>query len=249
VDWSTNEVVAATGVTSRTLRHYDHIGLLPPDRVGHGGLRYYSQRSLVRLQRILALRDLGVDLAGIREVLDGDVSDREELVELRERLARERARIRRQIAAIDATITAITNEEEIMPNDMFAGFDHTKYDAEVRERWGDEAADRSNDWWTGLGEAGQAEFRAELAALNDAWDAQLEAGVEPGSAAAQAVAERHYHWLQRSWGGREVTADALRGLAQMYVDDPRFAANYTRVSPAGAEFVRDALTEYAAGLA
>ncbi|UQN15032.1 MerR family transcriptional regulator [Gulosibacter sp. ACHW.36C] len=245
MEWSTHEVVAATGVTSRTLRHYGQIGLLPPDRVGHGGLRYYAQPSLVRLQRILGLRDLGVDLASIREILDGERDDVAALRELRERLTSERARIRRQIAAIDATITAIDEKEDIMPKDMFDGFDHTQYDAEVRERWGDEAADRSNSWWAGLGESGQAEFRAELEALNDAWDARITAGDEPGSAAAQQVAAQHVAWLRRAWQGQPLTADALRGLATMYADDPRFAANYTRASEHGAEFVRDALLVYA----
>ena len=57
-------------------------------------------------------------------------------------------------------MTALNEKEDIMPKDMFDGFDHTQYDAEVRERWGTEAADRSNSWRAGLGEAGQAEFRA-----------------------------------------------------------------------------------------
>lgn len=245
MEWSIHEVVAATGITSRTLRHYDQIGLLPPDRVGHGGLRYYAQPSLVRLQRILALRDLGVALAEIRNIVEGSRDDVDALHELRERLTAERARIRRQIAAIDATITAITQKEDIMPTDMFDGFDHTKYDAEVRERWGEDAADRSNRWWEGLGESGQAEFRAELAALNDAWDARIAADDSPASEASQDVAQRHVRWLQQSWGNTPVTAEALRGLANMYADDPRFAENYTRVSPAGAEFVRDALLVFA----
>lgn len=245
MDWSIHEVVAATGVTSRTLRHYDQIGLLPPDRVGHGGLRYYAQPTLVRLQRILALRDLGVALASIRAILDGERDDVEALRELRERLTTERARIRRQIAAIDATITAITTKEDIMPNDMFDGFDHTKYDAEVRERWGDDAADRSNRWWEGLGESGQAEFRAELAALNDAWDARVTSGEAPDSATTQEVAAQHVRWLEWAWQGQPVTPDALRGLARMYPDDPRFAANYTRASESGAQYVRDALLAYA----
>lgn len=48
MEWSTHQVVEATGITSRTLRHYDQIGLLPPTRTGAGGLRYYDQLALVR---------------------------------------------------------------------------------------------------------------------------------------------------------------------------------------------------------
>ncbi|WP_152476870.1 MerR family transcriptional regulator, partial [Nocardiopsis salina] len=56
-------VVAATGTTSRALRHYDRIGLLRPSRVGPGGVRHYDRDYLVRLQRILLLRELGLGLA------------------------------------------------------------------------------------------------------------------------------------------------------------------------------------------
>src|SRR5690625_2830493 len=69
-EWSTQEVVKATGITSRTLRHYDRIGLLPPSRTGYGGQRFYDRGGLLRLQQILVLRELGLGLAGIGRVLD-----------------------------------------------------------------------------------------------------------------------------------------------------------------------------------
>ncbi|MBN8881039.1 MAG: MerR family DNA-binding transcriptional regulator, partial [Salana multivorans] len=53
VGWSIQDVVRRTGVTSRTLRHYDAIGLLPPSFVAVGGIRHYDDDALVRLQRIL----------------------------------------------------------------------------------------------------------------------------------------------------------------------------------------------------
>ncbi|QGH69722.1 MerR family transcriptional regulator [Pseudactinotalea sp. HY158] len=238
---SIHEVVRTTGLTSRTLRHYDRIGLLRPTTTGPGGLRHYDRAALVRLQRILLWRELGIPLARIKELLAGQTDDLLALREQRESLERESARINDQRRAVDTTIAALENGETLMPEEMFNGFDHTVYDAEVRERWGDEAADRSNRWWEGLGEPEKDGFRREVAHLNSSWDDVIASGAPPTSPAAQQVAARHLAWLRSAWQGRELTAEVVRDLADMYVADPRFAKNYTRRSPEGARFVRDAL--------
>src|SRR5699024_6409097 len=89
----------------------------------------------------------------------------------RTRLLAEKHRIDLQVRSVEATVTALEEGQSIMPRNMFEGFDHTKYDAEVRERWGGDAADRSNTWWSGLGPGGQAAFRQEAEDLNALWDA------------------------------------------------------------------------------
>src|SRR5690625_3150809 len=131
MEWSTQQVVEATGITSRTLRHYHQIGLLTPTRTGSGGLRHYNQHALVRLQRILLLRELGISLASIAEILDGDTSDIAALKKHRARLLAEKQRIDLQIRSVEATVTALEEGRPIMAKNMFEGFDHTKYDEEV----------------------------------------------------------------------------------------------------------------------
>ncbi|KKI21117.1 MULTISPECIES: MerR family transcriptional regulator [unclassified Leucobacter] len=69
MEYSIQEVAKAAGTTSRTLRHYGELGLVPPSRVGANGYRFYDDRALVRLQRVLLLRDLGLGLPRIGEVL------------------------------------------------------------------------------------------------------------------------------------------------------------------------------------
>ncbi|GAA4479688.1 TipAS antibiotic-recognition domain-containing protein [Enteractinococcus fodinae] len=245
MEWSIHQVVEATGITSRTLRHYDQIGLLHPTRRGPGGLRYYDQRALVRLQRILLLRPLGLSLADIAEILNGETRDIEALQTHRARLQAEQERIDRQLQSLDATIAALQKGQPIMPKDMFEGFDHTQYDAEVRERWGNDAADRSNEWWSELGDEGQAAFRQEVEDLNAAWDQVIASGIAPDAAAAQEVAARHVAWLRSAMQSQPMSKAMLKGITQMYVDDERFAANYNRVSPAGPQFVRDAVHYWA----
>ena len=245
MEWSTQQVVAATGITSRTLRHYDHVDLLAPTRTGSGGVRYYDQHALVRLQRILLLRELGLSLAAIADTLDGETSDIEALAEHRARLLVEKQRIDLQVRSVDATIAALEKGRPLMPQNMFEGFDHTKYDSEVRERWGDAAADRSNNWWNGLSAKGQASFRKEVDDLNAAWDQVIASGVTPDSEPAQEMAARHVAWLRSATQGTTLSQAMVKGIVQMYVDDERFAANYNRVSPAGPQFVRDAVHQWA----
>lgn len=245
MEWSTHQVVEATGMTSRTLRHYDQIGLLPPTRIGVGGLRYYDQLALVRLQRILLLRELGMPLDEIADLLDGQTSDVDALREQRKRLVIEHDRIDTQIRSVDATIAGLQTGETIMPQNMFQGFDHTKYDAEVRERWGDGAADRSDAWWSGLGAEGQEQFRQQMDELNAAWDEVIASGMEPDSESAQQMAARHVEWLGASMPREQLTKGMVKGITQMYVDDDRFAVHYARVSPAGPQFVRDAVHHWA----
>ena len=245
MEWSTHQVVEATGITSRTLRHYDRIGLLLPSHTGAGGLRYYNQQALIRLQRILLLRQLGMPLTEISDVLDGQTSDIKALQEQRQRLQLTQEQITMQIRSVDATIAALEKGQAIMPQDMFEGFDHSKYNAEVRERWGDEAADRSNAWWSGLGASGQEDFRQQLEELNSGWDEIIAAGIEPDTELAQQMAARHVDWLGLTIPRDELSKAKIKGITQMYVDDERFAANYNRVSPAGPQFVRDAIHHWA----
>src|SRR3954453_9205326 len=139
MDWSIQDIARIAGTTSRTLRHYDDIGLLPPSRVGGNGYRYYDRDALVRLQRILLLRDLGLGLPAIAEILeqrsDAAPALRAHLVWLRD----ERERLGRPIASVESTIQAVEGGEQIMAEDMLDGFDHTRYKEEVEERWGADA--------------------------------------------------------------------------------------------------------------
>lgn len=237
------EVARIAGTTSRTLRHYDDVGLLRPSRVGANGYRYYDAAALRRLQRILLLRQLGLGVAAIAEVLEG-VPD--EAAALRTHLGwlhRERDRLDRQIASVERTIRGLQEEERIVAEDMFDGFDHTQYKEEVEQRWGAKAYADSDRWWRGLGQEGQAAFMAEAKAIGAGWLAFHAAGTPVEDPEVQALARRHHAWIAAGWGDKAPSADQLAGLAEMYVADERFAANYGGVQ--GASYVRDALLHFA----
>lgn len=251
-DWAISDVVRHTGVTSRTLRHYDAIGLLRATSVGTGGIRRYDDEALMRLQRILLLRDLGLSLAQIGEVLavDGDAVEH-----LRRHLALlelERDELDKRIEAVRRTIRARENGET-MSKDMFDGFDHTQYKDEVTQRWGAAAYRDSSAWWEAKSTDEKRAFQREVAELSAAWVAAAADGEAPDGERAQELAARHVAWLRSvpgtpaANGDRQALAGYVSGLAEMYVADPRFRANYTGENDGvahGPEFVRDSLRVY-----
>src|SRR5918997_1259124 len=187
---SIQDVARLAGVSSRTLRHYDAVGLLPPSGTGPGGLRHYDDAAIRRLQRILLLRGLGLGLDAIGDVL-ADQTD--EVAALRRHLAQlrgEQDRLHRQIASVERTVTALENGDTLMAEDMLDGFDHTQYKDEVTERWGADAYRASDAWWRGLGKEGQREFMQRAEQLGRDWTTAAESGVDPTSEEAQALAAR-----------------------------------------------------------
>ena len=241
MEWSIGEVAKQSGVTSRTLRHYESIGLLLPSSTGTNGYRYYDEAALVRLQRILLLRELGVGLTAIADALAGRSDDVAALETHLGWLNDERSRITTQIGSVRATLAALQGKEKLMPEQMFEGFDHTQYKDEVEERWGAKAYADGDKWWRGLAEEGKQRFLEEQTRIQDAFSAAQSAGLGPGSDEAQAAAARQYAWLGDSWQGKAPTAELFTNLGEMYVTDERFGQNYTRVHATGAECVRDAM--------
>ncbi|PPB48856.1 MerR family transcriptional regulator [Arthrobacter pityocampae] len=246
MDYPITTVARLAGTTSRTLRHYGDVGLLEPSRVGANGYRFYDAPALVRLQRILLLRSLGLPIPAIRAVLDdGDEAAPASALRAHlDHLRGEQQRLDRQITAVLTTVEALERGEEPMPEMMFDGFDHTRYREEVEERWGRDAYAQGDTWWRGKTGAERDAFGREVADLNACWADAAARGVPPTGEEAQDLAGRHVAWLSSVPGALldddgALLPEYLRGLGAMYVQDPRFAANYG--GQGGAEFVRDAL--------
>src|SRR6187455_719053 len=149
MEWSIQQIAKIAGTTSRTLRHYDDIGLLTPSSVGRNGYRHYDGAALVRLQRILLLRELGLGLPQIAQVLAQESSEAHALQSHLAWLRQEQHRLTQQIASVQTTIDALRGGEQLMAENMFNGFDHTQYKDEVQERWGKKAYADSDRWWRG----------------------------------------------------------------------------------------------------
>lgn len=249
MEWSIQEIARHAGTTSRTLRHYDDLGLVPPSRIGANGYRHYDEAALVRLQRVLLLRELGLGLNQVFAVLEREADAASALVAHLDLLKQEQRRLADQVAAVENTIKSLNEGQPLMASQMFDGFDHTQYREEVEQRWGKDAYAASDKWWRGMKDSDRRAWKDELEALNAAWiSAAQDPKITATSSAAQELARRHVEWLKQVPGtpaanGGDI-AHYVRGLAEMYVADERFAANYGGL--AGAQFVRDALVNYLA---
>jgi DNA-binding transcriptional MerR regulator len=246
--WSIAQVAKMSKVTSRTLRHYDEIGLLPPAWVGANGYRYYEQEQLLRLQQILVMRELGLGLEAIKEIVRKGRDQVEVLKMHRGWLLAERDRFARLARTVTRTIEELEGGEKVNAKSMahwFEGFDPAKQEElqeEARQRWGAERVDAANahvkdkpqEWWQ---EQGQ-QWAATLTTLVDL----IDAGHQPGDAEVLDVLDGHHQWLSGFWTPNR---ESYTGLGNLYADDPRFRANFDRTDPRLAEFLRAAMAAYA----
>jgi DNA-binding transcriptional MerR regulator len=243
------QVVNATGVSSRTLRHYDDIGLLRPAAIGSGGMRLYGQTELTRLQTILVMRELGLPLSDIGRAL-GDPGAVAPILEQHIELLRLKSRdIEKMISASNTTITNIKKGRHTPLDEMFAGFDHTQYKAEVEERWGAKAFADGDKWWRSMNAEERQRWKHQQDELIGDWRDAAARGIDPTGTEAQALATRQAAWLSSipgtpGHGTGEVPSTYLLGLADMYVSDERFGANYG--GSAGARFVKASLEQWVA---
>lgn len=240
--WSITEVARMSGVTSRTLRHYDAVGLLPPARVGANGYRYYERAQLLRLQQILLLRELGLGLEVIADVLDGDQDPLTALRGRRQEVLAQRDRLDRVVQTIDRTIEKLEGGEDMGAADLFAGFDHRRHEAEARERWGDEAVEASHRRYEAMSRQELAGAQADHEAACTGLAELLGAGVPAHDERALDLVARHHAFVSRF---RDVDAEGYRCLGRLYVEDPRFTRTYEVHRTGLARYVSEAIAAYA----
>jgi DNA-binding transcriptional MerR regulator len=247
VSWSIVEVARVSGVSSRTLRHYDEIGLLPPAYLGANGYRYYEQADLLRLQQILLLRELGLALADIADILDSQRDPVQALREHHQRLLHERDRLTVLAQTVARTIEELQAEGNSAmtqinrPENLFEGFDPSAYDDEARRRWPQEW-EQSRAFTSTLTAEDTAGLQQEMTAAMIRMAELMAAGEQVDSPAVQAEIDAAYHGVCRFW---TPDAAAFKGLGRLYVEDERFKATYDRIATGLAEFYRDAMAWYA----
>ena len=251
MEYTINQLAKLAGVSTRTLRYYDQCGLLPPKTVRSNGYRIYGETEVNRLQQILFYRELGVDLSEIGRILaekdfDGLSALQSHLSALREK----RARLERLIDNVQKSISSMKGKTEMTDEEKFEGFkeklisdNEEKYGGEIREKYGDEAVGRSNAKLKNMTKEQYGELETLTQELNNTLKAAFAQG-DPGSELAQKACELHKQWLSFYWD--HYSKEAHRGVAQMYVDDPRFTAYYDAIAPGCAVFLRDAVQIFCA---
>lgn len=238
---SIRKLAELAGTTSRTLRHYEQINLLPPSHKAHTGERFYSPQDLVKLQQILILRELEMPLNQIAAVILNQTDQIESLTGHLSGLRNKQKQLGDQIATVELTIERLKRKEGLVPEDLFEGFRDNPYADEAQERWPDNYAESQRRLKKLTKEQQQAVF--EQGNQNHIDLAELfKAGLTADEDEVQAVIAKHYKWICEFWTPNK---DSYIGLGEMYVSDPRFTATYGKFAPGMAVFMRDAMRVWA----
>ena len=231
------------GITPRTLHHYDEIGLLKPSRVGDNGYRYYGEDAVLRLQQILFYRELDIPLDDIKKIMgrrDYDVMGA--LQSHKEALSKQAVRINRLIQTVDNTINHLKGNKTMSNENLFEGFSEEqqeKYAQEAEKIYDPETVRESNRKWKAYSAAKKEAILAEGSAIYNDMIAVIPKGAN--SAEVQAIVERWRRHMNYFW---TPNLEQLLGIANGYTDDPRFKANFDKMDPRLAEFMRDAVKVY-----
>src|SRR5689334_21065428 len=242
------DVARLSGVSIRTLHHYDAIGLLVPTGRTEAGYRLYADADLLRLQQILIQRELGLPLEAIRRSLDDPRFDRRQaLVEQRRQLEAKGRALAEMLRAVDAALAVVGDDpqgESMEMKELFGGFDPSQYEAEVEARWSGEALDESKRRVKGYTADDWKRQQAEQGAIYGEAAAAMTRGLDPASPDAMDIAERHRLEID-TWFYR-CSKSMHAGLADMYEADERFRASIDKAGEGLTTFLSAAIRANAA---
>lgn len=231
--FTVGELAKLTGITVRTLHHYDQIGLVQPSDRSRAGYRLYTDGDVLRLQQVLMYRELGVPLDEIPAMI---ADPQQSLAKHREVLLAKRARIDAMLSALDVAQrlqgAAMTNEDV---KGLFDG-----YAEEARERWGEtdtfkESARRTKHY----GKTEWESIRREADGLYARFAELMRESAPPSDPRVRGVVEAHRAHIDRWF--YPCSPEMHGRLAALYVGDPRFAANFEQVAAGLAQFIHDAI--------
>lgn len=242
--YTVSQLARLAHVTVRALHHYDTLGLLVPSERGKNSYRLYGEADLERLQQILLFRQFGFSLEATAGLLNASVEHRQRALEEQRRVLKERqARTGAVIKAVDRALTALKEGIPMDKKAMFDGvqdFDHSKYEEEAKDRWGDSAGFKESQRRTkSYSKEDWARIKAEGEGVWERMGQLMDEGGEADSDAAMALAEEHRAHIDRWF--YPCSYDMHGGLAEMYTADPRFTEYFESRHVGLTEFVQRAI--------
>lgn len=251
--YTVKKLAQISGVSVRTLHHYDEVDLLKPAYFGSNGYRYYEEEQLLLLQQILFYRELGFELKQIQKLLKK--SDFDKLAALhshRKLLKGESERFEKLVVTIDKTIDHLKGKIKMKDEEFFYGLDSPKQKGyeeyliktgrvseeeinksrETVKNWQKEDHDKFKKYQ----EEGDRRFKAMAKSIDD--------HLLPGSPEVQKLIRELYNWIGLCWGTAP-TKERFIGLSQLYNEHPDWAKMYGRYHPKLQEFLTEAMIIFA----
>lgn len=247
MEYSIRALADMAGVTTRTLRYYDRIGLLAPAHINASGYRVYTSREADTLQQILLYKSFGMPLCEIRQVLQAPPYNREQaLLRQLSQLEQQRKQIDRLIENVSHTIQYERGEREMPDEEKFQGFkqelveeNERNYGDEIREKYGEDTVAQSNARLLDMSQQQYDDMQAKAGEILSLLEQAVRSGAQPQGEEGRRIAELHRDWLGYTWPS--YSREAHIGLGEMYVADARFTAYYDGNVPGCARFLCDAI--------
>lgn len=245
--YSIREVSELAGVSARTLRYYDEIGLLKPLEISETGYRYYGERELTLLQQILFYRERGLELKQIQKIIyqsDFDVMRalQEHLLELEAK----KKHMESLIFTVEQTIRSMKGECEMSDKEKFQAFkerivreNEEKHGAEIREKYGDDEMDSANRKMLNMTEEEFERFQNLGKEINAQLEEAVRTGEKPESERGKRIVLLHKEWLGKTW--KQYTKEAHIAIGNMYISDERFKLYYDKEVAGCATFLEKAI--------
>lgn len=244
MSYTIHKLALLAGISTRSLRYYDQIGLLKPSSLMKNGYRLYDHQALLRLQQILFFKELEFPLEEIKKILDNPdydqtiaLKDQRRLLELKQR------RLQGLVKTINTTINSMTHKTNLDDQELYTNFNEeeiNQYAEEAKKRWGHTEAykqsqERTKHWTKEDYKKIQAAGNALTTKIAEA----MSKGVRDNS--VQALISEHHQGINAFY---DCSLEMYQNLGQMYVDDPRFTAYYEKFAQGLALFIREAIAVY-----
>lgn len=246
--YKVNELANLAGISPRTLRHYDDIGLLVPSR-NQSSYRLYTEKDLDTLQTILFYKELGYELKEIKNLLDSkNYMIISSLESLKEQLKDKVKHYQFVLSNIEKTIKYKKGVYNMKNEEKFQAFKEKQikdnmdqYGQELKEKYDPDFIEKSNDLYRSKSKyqmKQQEDFTIELNKLMK--EAMLEN--DPKSPLAMKMCEMHKKWLMFYWPS--YSKEAHLSIVEMYNSDERFTQYYDKIHPGLARFLLESMRYY-----
>lgn len=249
MEYTIQKLAKLAGISTRTLRYYDEIGLLKPARINSSGYRIYGSKEVDILQQIMFYRNMGVELSSIKQILQTKGFDELKALEGHlEYLLEKREQLDLLIKNVSKSINSKKEGVTMKDNEKFDGFkkklieeNEEKYGGEIRSKYTDQVIDESNQKLLQMSKEQYEDFKKLEQEILDTLNKAFKTKNPQGELAQKAV-QLHRQWLEYTWS--TYSKEAHAGLAAMYVEDERFRSYYDKNQPGLAAFLKEAIDIY-----
>ena len=246
MNYKTSEIAKISGVSARTLRYYDEIDLLKPNKVDINGYRVYTDNEVDKLQMILFYREMGMPLEEIRTLISSDVFDKEKALQSHLKILLEKkTSLEKMILNVTRTIKSQKEGIQMSNSEKFKGLEsiaenESKYGDELREKYGDETINKS---FEKIKKASLEDIEKATNILNDSLIIAFKTN-NPLSDESQTACENHKKLLCLTWADGMYSKESHLNLVESFTQDERFTKYYENLEKGLRNFFFEATKNY-----